>query len=289
MDFVAIDFETANYQRVSACQVGLARVRNGQVVSTLLSYINPVGGHLPFFDKFHGITAEYTKHAPSFDKLVVELRPWLEGAPLVSYTGFDKQVLNALSKYYGISFNLEHVDACTLAKERLFRMPQHRLKDVAAVAGLPSWKHHDALADAITCAKVYEWLLASTGDAYNAVAGIRATPKPAKTHKPSPPCTYSVPALPSPISERRKLTLASIVDDIFDDGKVDVFEAVSLCYILEDNRLTELPHFSSLYQTLRNALEDDVITQEETKFIKQRVCDCIDAIGLETNLDRPRN
>ncbi|HBU41902.1 MAG TPA: DNA polymerase III subunit epsilon, partial [Microbacterium sp.] len=34
LDFTAIDFETANSSNASACAVGLARVRDGEIVET---------------------------------------------------------------------------------------------------------------------------------------------------------------------------------------------------------------------------------------------------------------
>ena len=39
--YVALDFETADYQPDSACAVGLAKVRGGEVVDTLYSLIRP--------------------------------------------------------------------------------------------------------------------------------------------------------------------------------------------------------------------------------------------------------
>ena len=40
-DFVAIDFETANFERTSVCSVGLVVVRNGKFVDSFYSLIQP--------------------------------------------------------------------------------------------------------------------------------------------------------------------------------------------------------------------------------------------------------
>ena len=40
-DFAAIDFETANCERSSVCSVGIVIVRNGEIVDTFYSLINP--------------------------------------------------------------------------------------------------------------------------------------------------------------------------------------------------------------------------------------------------------
>ena len=41
MDFTAIDFETANAFRRSACAIGMTKVRGGQVVDRFTSLISP--------------------------------------------------------------------------------------------------------------------------------------------------------------------------------------------------------------------------------------------------------
>ena len=41
MNFIAIDFETANEKRASACSLGMTIVKNGQVVDELYYLIKP--------------------------------------------------------------------------------------------------------------------------------------------------------------------------------------------------------------------------------------------------------
>lgn len=41
-DFAAIDFETANYNRSSVCAVGVVIVRDGEIVDSFYSLIQPV-------------------------------------------------------------------------------------------------------------------------------------------------------------------------------------------------------------------------------------------------------
>lgn len=40
-DFAAIDFETANNERTSVCSVGVIIVRNGEIVDSFYSLIQP--------------------------------------------------------------------------------------------------------------------------------------------------------------------------------------------------------------------------------------------------------
>jgi len=56
MDFVAIDFETANSMRSSVCSVGIVQVRNGKIIKEIQSLINPLSEFHYYNTKIHGIT-----------------------------------------------------------------------------------------------------------------------------------------------------------------------------------------------------------------------------------------
>ena len=71
MNFVAIDFETANEDRGSACEIGLVRFSGGQAVDRFQSliyqdYFNP------FNVSLHGITEKQVARAPAFDDVWAE-------------------------------------------------------------------------------------------------------------------------------------------------------------------------------------------------------------------------
>lgn len=154
-DFVAVDFETANKNRVSACQIGLVHIRDGKVISTYCHLIKPVGGHTKRISKIHRITEADTANAPSFAELYREVKPLLNNQTIVSYTPFDKQVLKALIEYYQLPLAFKHFDACKFAREKLPGLDNYRLTTVAEKLGLAPFEHHDAAADAQACAAVY--------------------------------------------------------------------------------------------------------------------------------------
>jgi len=66
MNFIAMDFETANYQRHSACSLALVMVENSQIVDEYYTLIKP---ETKFFWKnmqIHGIHPEDVADAPKF-------------------------------------------------------------------------------------------------------------------------------------------------------------------------------------------------------------------------------
>lgn len=97
LDFTAIDFETANSSSASACAVGLARVRDGRVVSTAGWLIQPPAGHDRFFELntgIHGIRADDVVDAPGWSEQLPELAAFIGDDVVVAHNaGFDMTVL----------------------------------------------------------------------------------------------------------------------------------------------------------------------------------------------------
>ena len=57
-DFIAIDFETANQQPSSVCSVGVVMVRDGQIVDSFYSLIQPDPNYYNYWcQRVHGLRA----------------------------------------------------------------------------------------------------------------------------------------------------------------------------------------------------------------------------------------
>ena len=66
-DFAAIDFETANNERTSVCSVGVVIVRNGRIIDSFYSLIQPEPNYYTYWcSQVHGLTHEDTDNAPVF-------------------------------------------------------------------------------------------------------------------------------------------------------------------------------------------------------------------------------
>lgn len=69
-DFAAIDFEIANCERSSVCSVGIVIVRNGEIVDTFYSLIQPEPNYYNYWcTRVHGLTAQDTDNAPVFPEV----------------------------------------------------------------------------------------------------------------------------------------------------------------------------------------------------------------------------
>ncbi len=170
LDFVAIDFETANFTRASACSVGVVRVEAGEVRDRTEWFIDPPGGAYFTNTFIHGITETDVLGAPSWSDTLDTLADFAGGLPLVAYSGFDRGVYNAANTVAGTSDRgFAWHNAHTLARRRL-PAPDHTLSDyrlptVADHLGVPAFAHHSAVADAEACASIVLRLAALDGHA----------------------------------------------------------------------------------------------------------------------------
>jgi DNA polymerase-3 subunit epsilon len=235
-EFIAIDFETANPQRVSACALGYAKISNCEVVETNGLLIKPVGGHAPFQSKIHGIKEEHTHDKPYFGELFPQIRGIFD-YPLVAHSLFDKQVLTALSEHFHLGLKFDYTDSCSIAKDMLPNLKDTKLKTLVKHYGLPSFKHHDAREDALACAQVFLKLRGlDTGN------------------------VVSIPH--NELSEFKGLLTGILADQV-----VNYKEAYELLYWLEDHSDISNSH-PNLHIKMREVLSDDHLDNIEATEIK---------------------
>lgn len=152
--FVAIDFETANPRRDSACAVGLVRCRDGRVEEVRHALIRPPTREFAFTG-IHGITWNDVRTAPTFADLWPQFGPLLAGAEaLYAHNApFDRSVLRACCATYGLPVP-DLPFRCTVRVARAqWDIRPTRLPDVCGRLRIPL-RHHDAASDAEACARI---------------------------------------------------------------------------------------------------------------------------------------
>ena len=161
-DFAAIDFETANNERSSVCSVGVVIVRNGEIVDTFYSLIQPEPNYYNYWcSQVHGLTREDTEEAPVFPKVWAQIEPLIEGLPLVAHNkAFDESCLKAVFRVYQMDYpDYPFYCTCVASRRKLPHLPNHQLHTVAAACGFHLENHHHALADAEACAWIAREIL----------------------------------------------------------------------------------------------------------------------------------
>ncbi len=167
MEFIALDFETANSRRESACSIGLAKFNGNELVETFYSLLKPPA---PFehFDAFnvsiHGIDSNDVADAPTLGELWAEIEAFIGDLPVVAHNaGFDMSVLRRQLDHENVSFGPISF-ACTLVLSRyMLRLPVLKLPYVVESLGLEFGSHHNALDDAVGSGMIFAELMAQAG------------------------------------------------------------------------------------------------------------------------------
>jgi DNA polymerase-3 subunit epsilon len=154
MSFIAIDFETADFGRDSACAVALVRVEGNEIVAKTHALIRPPRSRFQF-TYIHGITWERVKHAPTFGEIWPEMAEFLAGADyFVAHNAtFDKGVLETCCANAGLAMPRLPFRCTVKLARQVWRLPSNKLNLVCEHLNIPL-QHHDALSDAEACARI---------------------------------------------------------------------------------------------------------------------------------------
>ena len=155
-DFAAIDFETANNERSSVCSVGIVIVRNGEIVDTFYSLIQPEPNYYNYWcSQVHGLCHEDTDDAPVFPKVWAQIEPLITNLPLVAHNKpFDEGCLKAVFRLYQMDYPDYEFHCTCIASRRKWPGQSNTLDASAARCGYDLQCHHHALADAEACAAI---------------------------------------------------------------------------------------------------------------------------------------
>ena len=156
MNYVAIDFETANRSRASACSLAAVTVENGQIVKSAYSLIRPPVLQFDYWNtRIHGLTEKDVADKPTFAELWPRIRPHLEDKVVIAHNAvFDIGVLRSMLDEYGLPHPRFRY-ACTvdIARRVWTDVENYKLSTLANRFNI-QFEHHNALHDARTCAMI---------------------------------------------------------------------------------------------------------------------------------------
>jgi DNA polymerase-3 subunit epsilon len=152
--FVALDFETADRGRDSACAIGLVRVENHQIVRRDYYLIRPPRMQFEFTE-IHGITWTDVMEERTFGEVWPQINQAIQGVDFLAAhnASFDRGVLYACCDAHQIC-RPPHRFLCTVQLARAtWNLRPTKLPNVCAYLGI-ELNHHQALSDAEACARI---------------------------------------------------------------------------------------------------------------------------------------
>lgn len=162
LNYIAIDFETANYFKNSACSVGLVRFIDGKETDSCYSLIHPAKMYFipEWTETIHHISYDDVRDKPYFpevwDTIVMPFINKTPNIPLVAHNGnmFDMPVIRNCCEYFGMDTpNLKYFDSLIIAKKTWPELDSHRLTALGEYFKI-DYLAHDALEDSRTCGQI---------------------------------------------------------------------------------------------------------------------------------------
>lgn len=154
MNFAAIDFETADHGRDSACSVGVVVVEDGRIVDRIHRLIRPPRREFRF-SGIHGITWRKVEGEPAFAAVWKDLTPVIDRVEFLAAHSahFDRSVIKACCAAAGLATPSKPFICTVRVARTVWDLHPTTLPAVCDHLGL-RLRHHDALSDAEACAAV---------------------------------------------------------------------------------------------------------------------------------------
>lgn len=149
--FVAIDFETAQPVRHSLCAIGMVKVVDGVIIQRVFSLIRPPDNEYSIHNTdVHGIKAEHSLNAPEFIEIFPLIKTMIHNNHVVCHNAsFDLDVLTKTMIHHGIN-----TDELIYSFSDTLKLYGKSLDVCCSQCGI-HLDHHDALSDAVACAKIF--------------------------------------------------------------------------------------------------------------------------------------
>ena len=154
MNLVAIDFETADNGRDSACAIGMVRVIDSTIVDQQSYLIRPPRREVRY-THIHGLSWADVVEAPTFAERWPDIQGFIGEADYLAAhnASFDRGVMNGCCDAAGMAPPGQRWLCTVKLARQTWNIRPTKLPDVCRHLVIPL-NHHDAASDALACANI---------------------------------------------------------------------------------------------------------------------------------------
>ena len=169
-EFVCFDLETTGLSALNdkITEIGAVKIRNGEVVDTFSTFVNPERPIPAKIVELTGINDSMVKDAPSQDEAVRSFMEFVDGAVLVAHNApFDTSFIRKACENMGEEYAYTAIDTVAICRAILPDIKNVKLDTVANYLRLGGFNHHRAVDDAEMLTKIFVNLCRRLRDDYD--------------------------------------------------------------------------------------------------------------------------
>ncbi len=156
--YCVFDLETTgtSFRTDKITEVGIMKVKNGEVIDSFSSFVNPERP-IPYkVQEITNITDDMVKDAPKIEELMPKILEFFGDSVLVAHNAdFDTSFLRYNCEKLGLKFDYTYLDTLRLAKDLFPDYKKYKLGIIAENLGIKVDVAHRALDDVDTTVKVF--------------------------------------------------------------------------------------------------------------------------------------
>ena len=156
-EIICFDIETTGLKvtQEAITEIGAVRLRNGEIVETFQTFVDPERRLTPEIIGLTGITDDMLRGAPKLKDALTAFLAFAGDAPLAAHNAeFDISFIRAGCRKCSIPFEPTYIDTLILAQNLLPGLGKYKLDIVAEHLQLPQFNHHRASDDAVPVAQM---------------------------------------------------------------------------------------------------------------------------------------
>ena len=160
-DYVAMDLETTglNPRLDKIIEIGAVKVRNGEVVDTFCTYVNPGKGIPARITELTGICDEDVKEAPYMEEVLPDFLTFLGDDNLLGHNIiFDYSFIKKVAVNQKLTFERKGIDTLRIARRFLTQLESRNLGFLCKYFEIPLEEAHRAYHDAKAAHLLYKRL-----------------------------------------------------------------------------------------------------------------------------------
>ncbi|MCQ5129176.1 PolC-type DNA polymerase III [Butyricicoccus faecihominis] len=170
--FIVFDLETTGLNPASEeiTEIAAVRVKDGAIMDSFQTYVNP---HKPIpeeITKLTGISDETVADAPELAEAVPKFLDWAGAYPFVAHNaGFDMGFLRTACKRLSIEKEFTSIDTLEMSRMMLPHLHKFKLNILAKELQVGPFEHHRASEDAAVLGRIFVKLLTRLQEEFHAV------------------------------------------------------------------------------------------------------------------------